>query len=640
VTGAALAQAESVGSVTANLGFFLLFVIVTLLIVLRVSHTNATRADYYTGGHAFTGPQNGTAIAGDFLSAASFLGIPGAIALYGYDGFLYSIGFLVGWLMALLLVAELLRNTGRFTMGDVLAFRMRQRPVRAAAATSTLVVSLFYLVAQMAGAGGLISLLLQIPKDDSFSQAMVIVVVGGLMVVYVLFGGMKGTTWVQIIKAGLLLVGSAVMTTWVLGRYGFDLSTVMDRATENSEHGEAVLEPGLQYTNKVDFISLGLALVLGTAGLPHILMRFYTVPSAKEARRSVVWAIWLIGTFYLFTLVLGYGAMALLPPGAVTRENQNDAAPLLAYALGGEIMLGLIAAVAFATILAVVAGLTITASASFAHDVYAGVLRRGNATPDAEVRVARTTALVIGLVAIGGGIVANGQNVAFLVALAFAVAASANLPTILFSLFWKRFNTTGALCSIYGGVVICVGLIVVSPAVSGSPNSMIPGADFAVFPLSNPGLVSIPASFLLGAVGTFLGGTERFGAARYAEMEVRSLTGAGAVRATTAPKEQPKRPPVTTTSVGAVPAYRGDRSTRPGRAPTAPAPDRRQPTGRQAGDLFGGSGATGAYRPPSGIRGTSEQRPAPASTGPGEPPPDANEMTIPHGSLYRDDPRS
>ncbi|BBF98889.1 cation/acetate symporter [Pseudonocardia autotrophica] len=638
MTGSALAQAESVGSVTANLGFFLLFVIVTLLIVLRVSRTNATRADYYTGGHAFTGPQNGTAIAGDFLSAASFLGIAGAIALYGYDGFLYSIGFLVGWLMALLLVAELLRNTGRFTMGDVLAFRMRQRPVRAAAATSTLVVSFFYLVAQMAGAGGLISLLLQIPKDDAFSQAMVIVVVGGLMIVYVLFGGMKGTTWVQIIKAGLLLVGSAVMTTWVLGRYGFDLSTVLERATENSEHGEAVLAPGLQYTNKIDFISLGLALVLGTVGLPHILMRFYTVPSAKEARRSVVWAIWLIGTFYLFTLVLGYGAMALLPAGTITRANQNDAAPLLAYALGGEIMLGLIAAVAFATILAVVAGLTITASASFAHDVYANVIRRGNASPDAEVRVARTTALVIGLVAIGGGIIANGQNVAFLVALAFAVAASANLPTILFSLFWKRFNTTGALCSIYGGVLICVGLIVVSPAVSGSPTSMIPSADFAIFPLSNPGLVSIPASFLLGIVGTLLGGTERFAAARYAEMEVRSLTGAGAVRATTAPKDEPKREPVTATSVGAIPTYRGDDGSRAGRASHRRSQARPQAAARQAGELFGGSGATGAYRP-GAPRDPARHRWSPPDAGAGEPPPDANEMTLPHGSLFGDEPR-
>ncbi|MBC3194427.1 cation acetate symporter [Pseudonocardia sp. C8] len=637
-----LAQAESVGSLTANVGFFLLFVIVTLMIVLRVSRTNATRADYYTGGHAFTGPQNGTAIAGDFLSAASFLGIAGAIALYGYDGFLYSIGFLVGWLMALLLVAELLRNTGRFTMGDVLAFRMRQRPVRAAAATSTLVVSLFYLIAQMAGAGGLISLLLQIPKDDAFSQAMVIVVVGALMIVYVLFGGMKGTTWVQIIKAGLLLVGAAVLTTWVLGRYGFNLSAVLERATENSAHGAAILGPGLQFTNKVDFVSLGLALVLGTAGLPHILMRFYTVPSAREARRSVVWAIWLIGIFYLFTLVLGYGATALLPPGTITRENQNDAAPLLAYALGGELMLGLISAVAFATILAVVAGLTITASASFAHDVYANVLRRGTASPDSEVRVARTTALVIGLVAIIGGIVANGQNVAFLVALAFAVAASANLPTILFSLFWKRFNTTGALCSIYGGVLICVVLIVVSPAVSGSPSAMIPSADFAIFPLSNPGLVSIPASFLLGIVGTIAGGRDRFDAARHAEMEVRSLTGAGAVRATTPPKEQPRPAavPAATPAAHPVTAGVGDQPRRP--APAVGSDGARRP----GAELFGNTGLTGtqpAVRPsgypvrPGRRQGTGGYRPVHATGGyRAAPPEDPNEVTLPHGSLPRD----
>ncbi|MBW0104060.1 cation acetate symporter [Pseudonocardia sp. KRD-291] len=610
-----LAQAApaAVGSVAANVSIFAVFVLITLVVVFRVSRGNATRSDYYTGGHSFTGPQNGTAIAGDFLSAASFLGIAGAIALYGYDGFLYSIGFLVGWLMALLLVAELLRNTGRFTMGDVLAFRMRQRPVRAAAATSTLVVSLFYLIAQMAGAGGLISLLLQIPKTDRFSQAVVVVVVGLIMIFYVLVGGMKGTTWVQIIKAGLLLVGAAVLTAWVLGRYGFNLSEILGRATLNSPAGEAILDPGLQYKSKVDFISLGLALVLGTAGLPHILMRFYTVPTAKEARRSVVWAIWLIGIFYLFTLVLGYGATALLPPGTITAANQNDAAPLLAYALGGELLLGIIAAVAFATILAVVAGLTITASASFAHDVYANVLRRGKASPDSEVRVARTTAVAIGVVAIGGGIVANGQNVAFLVALAFAVAASANLPTILFSLFWRRFNTTGALFSIYGGVTICVVLIVFSPAVSGSSSSMIKGADFAWFPLSNPGLVSIPASFLLGVLGTYLGGREKFDAARFAEMEVRSLTGAGAVKATTG-KVEPSRA-VSVSSVGAIPTFgpvdggtRGDR---------------------------GRAGRRDVTDPSEGLTAPQEPVDRPASgRRRAVPPPGPNEVTVPHASLY------
>ncbi|NMI01487.1 cation acetate symporter [Pseudonocardia acidicola] len=527
---AVLAQAQQavVGDRTTNVLIFTLFVAVTLVFVFRASRTNRTASDYYAAGRSFSGSQNGVAVSGDYLSAASFLGIAGAIALYGYDGFLYSVGFLVAWLVALLLVAELLRNTGKFTMGDVLAFRMRQRPVRAAAATSTLVVSFFYLIAQMAGAGGLIALLLQIPRSDTFGQGVVVAVVGVLMIVYVLIGGMKGTTYVQIIKAVLLLIAAAVLTTWVLGRFGFNFSAVLDQAVERSPKGEGILGPGLQYKNKVDFISLGLALVLGTAGLPHILMRFYTVPTAKEARRSVVWAIWLIGVFYLFTLVLGYGAQALLPPGMITAETQNDAAPLLAYELGGELLLGIVAAVAFATILAVVAGLTITASASFAHDVYANVIKKGQPSPDREVRVARTTAVVIGLVAIVGGIVANGQNVAFLVALAFAVAASANLPTILYSLFWRKFNTTGALFSIYGGLAICVLLILFSPAVSGSATSMIKDVDFAIFPLSNPGLVSIPASFLLGVLGTWVGRRERFNSEKYAEMEVRSLTGAGA----------------------------------------------------------------------------------------------------------------
>jgi cation/acetate symporter len=568
-----MTPADDVGSVGLNITIFCAFVLVTLVVVYRAGRTTRTASDYYAAGHALSGPQNGIALAGDYLSAASFLGIAGAIAVNGYDGFLYSIGFLVAWLVALLLVAELLRNTGRYTMGDVLAYRMHQRPVRAAAATSTLVVSAFYLLAQMAGAGGLIALLLQIPVTDRVGQGVVIAVVGGLMIVYVLVGGMKGTTYVQIIKAVLLVVGAAVMTAWVLGVFGLNLSALLDRAAARSPKGDAVLGPGLQYTNPVDFISLALALVLGTAGLPHILMRFYTVPNAREARRSVVWAIWLVGVFYLFTLVLGYGAMALLPTGTVSAANQNNAAPLLAYHLGGELLLGLVSAIAFATILAVVAGLTITASASFAHDVYANVIRRGTATPAAEVRVARMTALVVGVVSIGGGIVANGQNVAFLVALAFAVAASANLPTILFSLFWARFNTAGALCSIYGGLLTSVVLIVFSPAVSGKPvdrvtgrsASMLQGVDFHWFPLDNPGLVSIPVSFLLGVAGTLLGGRRADAARRYAEMEVRALTGAGAER----PTAPVRRPPATVRVPAPSPAPIPTR----GPAPTpAPAP--------------------------------------------------------------------
>ncbi|MBV9028920.1 MAG: cation/acetate symporter ActP [Pseudonocardiales bacterium] len=551
----------AVGDPLLNAGIFVFFVLVTLVIVFRASRRAKTAADYYAAGRSFTGPQNGVAISGDYLSAASFLGIAGAIAVYGYDGFLYSIGFLVAWLVALLLVAELLRNTGKFTMGDVLSFRMRRRPVRAAAAVSTLVVSFFYLLAQMAGAGGLVALLLNV--EGRGAQALVVAVVGLLMIVYVLVGGMRGTTWVQIVKATLLIIGAGMMTAWALGSFGLNLSALLGEAAARSSHGQAVLAPGLQYgkntTTKIDFVSLGLALVLGTAGLPHILMRFYTVPSAREARRTVVWAIWLIGIFYLFSLVIGYAAAALVAGGpqriAGMPGEENSAAPLLAYQLGGEVLLGFISAVAFATILAVVAGLTITASASFAHDVYANVVKRGNLDPDREVLVARITACVIGALAVGGGIVALGQNVAFLVALAFAVAASANLPTILYSLFWRRFNTSGVLWSMYGGLTSCVLLIVFSPAVSGTPKSMFPSLDFAIFPLRNPALVSVPLAFLLGYLGTVLGKGEAAEEARFAEMEVRALTGAGAERSQAAEAALPSRPrpPLDTTPSGSTP---------------------------------------------------------------------------------------
>ncbi|GAA0189358.1 cation acetate symporter [Glutamicibacter creatinolyticus] len=531
-----LAQAASettVGNPWVNIAIFAGFVGVTLVIVLKASKNNKTAADYYAGGRSFTGTQNGTAIAGDYLSAASFLGIVGAIAINGYDGFLYSIGFLVAWLVALLLVAELLRNTGKFTMADVLSFRLKQRPVRIAAAVSTLAVCVFYLLAQMAGAGALVSLLLGI--DEKLGQSLVIVVVGALMILYVLVGGMKGTTWVQIIKACLLIAGTFVMTIWTLALFGFNFSELLGTAAEVANNPE-ILNPGLKYgvseTSKLDFISLGLALVLGTAGLPHVLMRFYTVPTAKEARKSVVWAIWLIGAFYLFTLVLGYGAGALIGPDKILAApgGVNSAAPLLAYELGGTLLLGLISAVAFATILAVVAGLTITAAASFAHDIYSSVLAKGKSTPQKEMKVARRTVLVIGVLSIAGGIGAQGQNVAFLVALAFAVAASANLPTILYSLFWKGFKTRGALWSMYGGLFSALGLIIISPVFSGSETSMIPSIDMAIFPLSNPGIISIPLAFLLGWIGSITDkGTED--AVKAAEMEVRSLTGVGAEKA-------------------------------------------------------------------------------------------------------------
>ncbi|MDM7831071.1 solute symporter family protein [Cellulomonas edaphi] len=539
-------ETEQIGEPAVNIAIFGVFVLITLVIVFRASRNNKTAADYYAAGRSFTGPQNGTAIAGDYLSAASFLGICGAIAINGYDGFLYSIGFLVAWLVALLLVAELLRNTGKFTMADVLSFRLKERPVRMAASLATLAVVFFYLLAQMAGAGGLVALLLGI--EGTGAQGVVIAVVGALMILYVLVGGMKGTTWVQIIKAILLIAGAAVMTVWVLSKYGFNLSDLLQGAVDKAgEGGEALLGPGKQYgatsMSQLNFLSLALALVLGTAGLPHVLMRFYTVPTAKEARRSVVWAIWLIGIFYLFTLVLGYGAGALVGPEAIKAApgGVNSAAPLLAFELGGTILLGLISAVAFATILAVVAGLTITAATSFAHDIYASVIKKGHINPDGEVRVARVTVLAIGILAIVGGIFANGQNVAFLVALAFAVAASANLPTILYSLFWKRFNTSGALWSMYGGLISCLVLITFSPVVSGKVDpvtgaslSMIKdtSVDFHLIELENPGLITIPLAFILGIVGTYLS-KGKSSPEKYAEMEVRSLTGAGSEKAVT-----------------------------------------------------------------------------------------------------------
>ena len=540
MTAAAGVTAE-VGKPAVNIAIFVFFIAVTLVIAVRAAGKNRTAADYYAGGRAFTGPQNGIAIGGDYLSAASFLGIAGLIALYGYDGFLYSIGFLMGWLLVLLLIAGPLRNTGRYTTADVLDLRLRAVPVRAAAAVSTVTVSLLYLLAQMAGAGALVSLLLGV--RTSAGQDITVAVVGLLMIFYVLVGGMKGTTWVQIVKAVILAACAAVTTLWVLARAGFSLSGLLHHAAAASPAGAAVLGPGLLYgvstVSKFNFISLALALVLGTAGLPHVLMRLYTVPDAGEARRSIVWTVWLVGGFYLCTLVLGFGAMWLVGGKQILAApgKGDSAVPLLAFKLGGTLLLGIVAAVAFATILAVVAGLTITASASFAHDVYAGVLRRHEADPGREVRVARITAVAIGMVAVIGGAYAKNLDVAFLVALAFAVAASANLPSILYSLFWPGFTARGALWSIYGGLISSVGLIIFSPLVSGQSGaggavpSLItdPHVNFAFFPLDNPGIVSIPLAFFLGWLGSVTD-KEPADPTRFARIQVRALTGIGAER--------------------------------------------------------------------------------------------------------------
>jgi cation/acetate symporter len=522
---------------------FITVVLVTVGITFWASRQTSGAADFYAGGRSFSGFQNGMAISGDYMSAASFLGISGAIALFGYDGFLYSIGVLVAWLVALLLVAELLRNSGRYTMADQLAYRMRQRPVRTAAATSTVVVSIFYLLAQMVGAGALVALLLGVTSEGL--KNLTIVGVGLLMIFYVTVGGMKGTTWVQIVKAVLLMGGTILITVLVLAKFDFNISELLGAAADHTGKGEEFLQPGLKYgidtTSRIDFLSLGLALVLGTAGLPHILIRFYTVPTAKDARTSVLWAIGLIGAFYLMTLALGFGAAALLdtgPDSAVAASGGNLASPLLAEAVGGgdgstggAILLALISAVAFATILAVVAGLTLTSASSVAHDLYATVFKKGTATERDEVKVARISAFVIGGIAIALAIPAQKLNIAFLVALAFAVAASANLPSLIYNLFWRRFNTRGATWAIYGGLVSSVGLVFFSPVVSGSETALFTGQDWSWFPLSNPGIISIPLGFLFGWLGTV---TQREPSAedRYTELEVRAFTGAGAEQAT------------------------------------------------------------------------------------------------------------
>ncbi|MGX8908755.1 solute symporter family protein [Streptomyces netropsis] len=521
------------------LGLFSVIVVVTLAISAWAGRVRrGSPEEFYAGGRMFSPMENGFAIAGDYMSAASFLGISGLIALYGYDGMLYSVGFLVAWLVVLFLVAELVRNCGRFTLADVLAARMGEPRVRTAAGISSVTVSVVYLVAQMVGAGSLMALLLGGPGGRA--RTWTVIGVGALMVLYVTLGGMRATTWIQIVKAVLLMGGTIALTTLVLIRFHGDISALLTTAADRSGHGRDFLAPGLKYggdwTARLDFISLGLALVLGTAGLPHILSRFSTVPTARAARRSVVWSIGLIGGFYLMTIVLGFGAAAVLGTDAVRAAGPsgNTAVPLLALDLGGgagstggTVLFAVVAAVAFATILAVVAGVTLASSASVAHDLYATLGRRTGRGTLGEVTVARLAAVATGAVAIGLALLAQNLNVAFLVGLAFAVAASANLPVLLYSLFWRRFTTRGAVWSVYGGLVPALALVVLSPVVSGGPGAVFPGLDFALFPLENPGLVSVPLGFLAGWLGT-LTSPEPADEAGHAEAEVRSLTGAGA----------------------------------------------------------------------------------------------------------------
>src|ERR1700690_854009 len=469
---------------------FLLFIAITLGITWWAARQSGGSAAYFAAGRNITGWQNGIAVAGDYMSAASFLGIAGIIAFQGYDGFMFSVGWLVAYLTVLLVIAEPLRNAGKYTMADVLAYRLKPRPVRAMASLSTLTVSTFYMIAQMVGAGALVKLLL---KDSGISYQTAVIGVGVLMIAYVVFGGMLATTWVQIIKAILLIAGTVLISILVLAHFHFSLAAFFDAIGHVTYHdkGQVVvkdfLQPGLRYKppyGPLDLISLGLALMLGTAGLPHILVRFYTVPDAKTARLSVVWAMVLIGSFYIMTTFLGFGAATIVGPDFIkTHGGTNMSAPLLAQALAGDIFFAFISAIAFATILAVVAGLTISATTSFSHDFWTNVIHRGaERKPGEEVRVARFSAFAVGAIAMSIAILLGPTaNVAFLTSLAICVAASANFPVIVLSIFWRRFNTAGAVAGLAAGLIASIGLILVSPTLMAVDPATVPGAARHLF---------------------------------------------------------------------------------------------------------------------------------------------------------------
>jgi len=469
--------------------FFVLFVLVTLYVTRWAARKTRTTHEYFAAGGAISAGQNGFALAGDYMSAASFLGIAGLVSMSGFDGLIYSIGFLVGWPVITFLIAEPLRNLGKYTFADAVAYRLKQRPVRVAAAVGTLTVVLFYLIAQMVGAGELITLMFGIPYWSA------VVIVGGVMLLYVLFGGMIATTWVQIIKAGLLLSGATVLAVLVLAKFGMNPLELFGAARAKYASA-APLAPGKLVANPLDAVSLGLALMFGTAGLPHILMRFYTVKDAKTARRSVAYATLLIGFFYLVTFVLGFGATVLVGRDAIKATGTNMAAPLLAEVLGGTGFLGFICAVAFATILAVVAGLTLSGASALSHDLWTHVVRKGSSPEHEQLKVARIATIILGVAAMGLGILFKGQNVAFMVGLAFAIAASGNFPALLMSMTWKGFTTKGAVASMVTGTATAVGLIAISPTVWTEVLKL----GEAPLSLRNPGIVSMPLSFIVGIV--------------------------------------------------------------------------------------------------------------------------------------------
>jgi cation/acetate symporter len=509
------------------ISMFAAFVVFTLFITKWAAGKTRSVSDFYTAGGGISGFQNGLAIAGDYMSAASFLGISAAVFLDGYDGLIYAIGFLVGWPVITFLMAERLRNLGRFTFADVAAYRFAQTPIRLFAASGTLVVVAFYLIAQMVGAGQLIKLLF------GLDYWIAVVIVGILMMVYVLFGGMTATTWVQIIKAVLLLSGASFMAFVVLARFGFSPEALFAKSVEVHAKGNAIMGPGTFIKDPISAISFGMALMFGTAGLPHILMRFFTVPSAKEARKSVFWATTWIGYFYILTFIIGFGAIVLVGTNPVFKDEagkllggNNMAAVHLAQAVGGDVFLGFISAVAFATILAVVAGLTLAGASAVSHDLYATVFKQGRASNAKELQVSRITTVVLGIIAVLLGITFEKQNVAFMVSLAFAIAASANFPVLFMSVLWKDCTTRGATVGGFIGLVTAVVLTLLSKSVW----TDVLGYGAAPFPYASPALFSMFAGF----AGIWLiskldhGPRARLDRAGYEAQELRSETGIGA----------------------------------------------------------------------------------------------------------------
>lgn len=493
---------------------------ITLYVTYLAAKRTSTASEFYTAGGSLTGWQNGLAIAGDYLSAASFLGIAGAISLNGFDGFYYSVGWLVAYLVVLFLIAEPLRNLGKYTMADMIGARFSATKVRGAAALNTITIVIFYMIAQLVGAGALIKLLF------GLDYWMAVILVGIMMSIYVLFGGMGATSWVQIIKAGLLMAGTVVISFLVLLKFDFSMVAMFEKVSTATAHGESFLLSGTVYKNPLELISVLIALLLGTAGLPHILMRFFTVKDAKTARSSVIYAVWIIGIFYVLTIFLGFGAAAFVGTDAIVAENAagNMAAPMLAGILGGNALESFVAAVAFATILAVVAGLVLSGASALAHDLYGQIIKKGKVTEKQQVAAARWAALGVAVFSILLALGSEKLNVAFLVSIAFCIAASANVPTLLFTIYWKRFNTTGAVASMLTGLIVAVVLVILGPNVINPVEGKAFFVGEPLFPWTNPAIISVPAGFLAAIIGSLLSPKSK-GEKSYAEVKFQAETG-------------------------------------------------------------------------------------------------------------------